>query len=223
MLVFSVESFATNGDLGGSPYNGSESYPFQISDAADLKAFADYVNDEEEWFNYTAWAVLTADIDLNPGKKVLNADGSLNGDGTDLYKWESQIGSYYAYAGTFKGNGHTIKGLYIDDADANSAGLFNSIKGAVIDGVGLVDSYVRGGQNVGGIVGFVRSSSTVSNCYNEGTVVGKMYVGGVVGNASVSTPGEGDEIKISKCHNTGLVMNVNANFSGITGGVVGRL
>lgn len=69
VLMFSGMSFATNGKLSGS---GTQASPYKISDAADLKAFAKLVNDE---IQTDAWAELTANIDMNFGKTVLNEKG----------------------------------------------------------------------------------------------------------------------------------------------------
>lgn len=69
VLMFSGMSFATNGVLSGS---GTEASPYLIADAADLKAFAQGVNNG----NYAStYAELAADIDMNPGKKVLAENG----------------------------------------------------------------------------------------------------------------------------------------------------
>ena len=58
--ISSLPVLAANGTLEG---DGTEESPYQIADGDDLKAFRDLVNGGAN----DAWAVLTADIDLNPG------------------------------------------------------------------------------------------------------------------------------------------------------------
>ncbi len=45
----------------------------------------------------------------------------------------------------------------------------------------LKNSYIRGGDRTGGIVGFSALVTNVKNCFNEATVVGDTWVGGIVG------------------------------------------
>ena len=70
---------------------------------------------------------------------------------------------------------------------------------------------VSGNSYVGGVVGY--NISSVTNCYNTGTVTGTDdYVGGVVGDNSGS---------VKNCYNTGEVSGPNSGTSNYVGGVVG--
>ena len=70
-------------------------------------------------------------------------------------------------------------------------------------------------DNIGGICGFVTGSSentnTITNCYSNGILNGKSFVGGIAGNANRWT--------ISRCYNSGNIHNEGD----YTGGIVGRI
>ena len=85
--------WAADGTLSGS---GTEADPYLIEDAADLKAFRDKVNAED---NSTLCAKLTANIDLN------------NESWTPINSKSGYVTT--AYSGTFDGAGHTITNLNV--------------------------------------------------------------------------------------------------------------
>ena len=111
------------------------------------------------------------------------------------------IGEICWFYGVFDGNGHTVSGVYINN-EKNCQGLFGECNGT-IKNVGVLDSYIHGSGNVGGVVGY---GSAVTNCYSTGTVSGSSYVGGVVGYGSA----------VTNCYSTGTVSG-----SSYVGGVVG--
>jgi hypothetical protein len=105
------------------------------------------------------------------------------------------------FTGTFDGNNHTIKGLYVDqeiytkDAPldiANAAGLFGIIYQAEIKNLTIKDSGIFGRDFVGALAGYSRES-VISNVHNSsefrmiaeripsGVVFGDTRVGGIVG------------------------------------------
>ena len=195
--------------------DGTEENPYQIKTKEELYWFAGLVNGDKSIIgediqqNTGAWAVLTTDITINDN--VLNADGSLNGNGSGLEQWPP-IGSYgirgeKAYIGTFDGNGHTISGLYVD-SDAQYVGLFGCVDtNGKIQNVGVVDSYISATGDkvcVGGVCGY-NVGGTIENCYNTGTITATataqatgIYssVGGVCGFSFWN---------IFNCYNTGKV------------------
>ncbi len=170
---------------------------YAIANAAQLYWFADTVN-----AGFTsAKGVLVADIVVN--ENVLNEDGSLNG--TPEFAWTPMGSSSLQFRGTFDGNGHTISGLYFDNAGVSYAGLFGYINSGYVKNLGIVDSYIYGYQYIGAISGY---SGTITNCYNAGTVKGKnYYVGGICGSNGTQT----------NCYNTGIVVGNNNYTGGITG------
>ncbi|MCQ2209990.1 MAG: InlB B-repeat-containing protein [Paludibacteraceae bacterium] len=157
---------------------------FEIASKENLYEFAKWTN-----MGFVIDAKLVADICLNAcgeGKSVLNADGSLNGDGSEFTQWTPIGTETKKFEGTFDGAGHTISGLYFNQ-DASYAGLFGrSTKGGSIKNVGVVDSYIKGKDYVGGIVGY-NGNCTVSNVFSTSTVQGNEYVGGIAGKNDAGT------------------------------------
>ena len=83
-------------------------------------------------------------------------------------------GAGTAWRTIFRGNGHTISNLYVNRPNEH-AGLFRHLwHGAVIEGVGLINVDVTGGDLVGGLAASYRptggGSGSVSACYVTGAV-----------------------------------------------------
>lgn len=78
---------------------------------------------------------------------------------------------------------------------------------------------------VGGIIGYSESTKIkIINCYNEGKIgYGSAHVGGIMGNKEYSGNNAGkQEVTISGCHNSGELVNQNAeNIGGIVGDTYG--
>ena len=190
-----------------------------INSAAELKFLADFINNgnsltgtaNENLANYVTGS--TENIVMEPEATIFlmkNIDlGARPGEGaTEEEKWENNtqwtpIGAKANYVtnilGTFDGNNYTIKGVYVNQGTDNYlGGLFkysNSIKNLTIK-----DSYVKGNNGVGGIVG-VSINGIVENCHNNNSTViglGRM-AGGIVAYSQTS---------IEKCTNSG---NINGN------------
>lgn len=181
---------------------------YQLDSAEDLKWFADQVNGG----NTSIHAILTADITLN--SNVLAEDGSLNGDGSGFSVW-TPIGrtNDVMYEGVFDGAGHTIRGLYYNDATKTDdkvnyyIGLFGQTKG-IVKNTTLADSYLNAYANVAGIAGICEGS--VMNCHNEATIRGKTSVAGIVGQSRTGFH------EISNCSNRGAVSGES-----LAGGILG--
>ena len=195
--------------------NGSVDKPYQISTAAELAWFRDYVNgtivDEGEKPGTThpsTSAKLTADIDLSD---FCHAAGGTKY--TDELSW-TPIGMYL---GTFDGNGKTIRNLYINVISENIgisgyAGFFGyadeggNIKNITFDNAKVKttnDDYYTG-ILVGVAGSCIENIKTLANC----SVEGKNYTGGIAGRAN------GD---IGNCENHAMV-----NGAGFVGGIVGE-
>ena len=190
-----------NGTINGGTFNtpmtgsGTETDPYQISTADQLKLFRDIVNGTgDQAQNRGAYAVLTANIDLN------NEPWTPIGPDRDS-----------AYTGTFDGQGHTVKNLSIT-GDFTLAGLFG-----VVSHNGTIKNLTVAGNvsssssqcKAGGIVGYA-DSSTIENCTNRCTVTGNWYAGGIVGWSTDSD--------IIGCANFG-----NISSPSFSGGICGKI
>ena len=186
---------------------GTESDPYRIATANDLREFAQRVNNGQ--IRADANAILTADIVLNE-KIEVDENGTVTNK-EDLSEWTPIGSDSQKYSGTFDGNGKTISGLYID-SDADYQGLFGYLSTEGDNTVTVqnlsVSGTVSGKMYVGGIVGY-NFSGTVTNCAFSGSVSGTYtYVGGVVGYNSNGI--------VINSYNTGEVSGSNT-----VGGVVG--
>lgn len=168
---------------------------YVISSASELAWFSDKVNAGER----SAKAMLTSDIDL--------------GD----YDW-TPIGSTVAksFTGEFIGNGHTIKGLYINQPKNNYLGFFGCVEGtdtdnrARISGV-TVYGYINGNSTLGGIASYVKGFTDIDACANYAEIHGaKSGVGGIVGTLTQNTS------TISNCYNAGAIY-AESSRAGIVG------
>ena len=196
-MVFSLMPAALAADtLSGS---GTEDDPYLLATAADLKAFRDMANAEA---SSKLCATLTADIDLG-GEAWMPFEGPTVGG---------------AYAGTFDGANHTIKGLSVNLTSSTGAGLFGTVCGATIKNL-KVEGNVSASSSafVGGIVGRTQTSATIDSCSFAGTVTSTKKSGssnataGIVGKVNTGT------VTITNCANTATV-NGNGN---IAAGILG--
>ncbi len=207
--------------------DGSVDKPYEISSAAELAWFRDYVNYESQYVS----ATLTEDIDLSEFCHA--ADAATN---TKELSWDP-IGNGKMYCGTFDGNGKTIRNLYINSTImykgffgyANSGSIKNitfdnaKVKNTNTYGTGilagafekctienikiLANCSVEGTENTGGIAG--AGSGNISNCENRAMVNGTNRVGGIVGNSCDNT--------ISSCANYGAVTGTEYAVGGMVG------
>ena len=131
------------------------------------------------------------------------------------------IGSYLSpFSGQYDGNGYVITGMRINELVTSTlgnfyAGMFGFASYTTLKNIALKGGSVNvsGGDNptVGGIVGELGITSTLTNCYNTGTVThsgGAYAVGGIVGNLNAK--------QITNCYNAGTVTG-----TGYVGGIVG--
>ena len=193
--------------------NGSVENPYEISTAAELAWFRDYVNgtimDEDEAAGTThpsVSATLTENIDLSEFCHA--ADDTKN---TEEVSW-IPIGNYdNQYQGTFDGNGKTIRNLYIN-ATPDYTGFFGEAhEGGCIKNITFDNAKVKstGDYSTGILVGdagscIIENIKTLANC----SVEGKVFVGGIAGISSSD---------IINCENHAEVKGTR-----FLGGVVGR-
>lgn len=215
---------------------GTAVSPYQISTADQLKLFRDIVNGSNgQTPNCGACAVLTNDIVLNDGTFDENGNYTTGASGKAVETWTPiaysgpfTVDTTLYYTGTFDGQGHAIKGMYVSINDAPSIedqvclGLFSTAKNAVIRNV-TVTGYVSGyAGNLGGIVGYL-AGGTIENCANYCTVTDTSaayevpsYVGGIAGAVNCSAA-------IRDCYNTGKLTEYVFVRYHKTGGIVGYI
>lgn len=186
--------------------SGTESDPYQIGAADQLKLFRDIVNGAGgQTQNRGAYAVLTADIDLN------NEPWTPIGPDRDS-----------AYTGTFDGQGHTVKNLSVTvNVQPGRAGLFGCVKDGTIRKLtvaGSVSCTANQGW-CGGIAGYAMDE-TIENCASLCTVSCTgidARVGGIVG----YVPSSSSMTIIRDCYNIGNITGGIDNGGSYTGGICG--
>ena len=222
--------------------DGSVGKPYEISSAAELAWFRDYVNgkivnegEKDGTTHPSASATLTADIDL--AEFCHAADGIKY---TEELSWTPIGNSSNKYQGTFDGNGKTISNLYIN-VTSGYAGFFGyaneggCIKNITFDNAKVKstnDDYYTGilAGNAGSCIEYIKTLATCS-------VEGKNYVGGIVGKAKgnisncenhamvkgsytvggVAGSSEGSGTSISSCANYGVITSTSTRAGGIVG------
>ena len=185
---------------------GTAAYPYQISTADQLKLFRDIVNGAGgQTQNRGAYAVLTADIDLN------NEPWTPIGPDRDS-----------AYTGTFDGQGHTVRNLSVTvNVQPGRAGLFGCVKDGTIRKLtvaGSVSCTANQGW-CGGIAGYAMDE-TIENCASLCTVSCTgidARVGGIVGLVDYNSR----TLIIRDCYNIGKITGRSDNGSGDAGGICG--
>ena len=193
--------------------DGSVGKPYEISTAAELAWFRDYVNgtivDDGEAAGTThpsVSATLTENIDLS---EFCHAADDAKNPGE--VSWTPIGNSDNIYQGTFDGNGKTIRNLYIN-ATSDYTGFFGEAhEGGCIKNITFDNAKVKstGDYSTGILVGdagpcIIENIKTLANC----SVEGKVFVGGIAGKSSND---------IINCENHAEVKGTR-----FLGGVVGR-
>jgi hypothetical protein len=82
------------------------------------------------------------------------------------------------FMGTFDGQGHEIRDLFVNRPDQNGVGLFSGQVGVIKD-LGVMNVTVTGARGVGGLAG--SNTGSIINCYCSGNVTGEVDAGGLIG------------------------------------------
>ena len=200
--------------------DGTKDTVYEISNAGQLYWFAGLVNGTLDGVeqNTLANAILTANITVNENlldSLQYDTEGNVS-NGSDFITW-TPIADWMGnrttqYSGTFDGNNKIVSGLYFN-GDSTCIGLFGSSESdGNIKNVGVVDSYFKGNDYVGGVCG--NNAGTITNCYNAGNLTAiesSAAVGGICGYNNGGT--------VTNCYNTGTVTATGSVAS--VGGVCG--
>ena len=220
--------------------NGDVDNPFQISKAAELAWFRDYVNgkivnegEKDGTTHPSVSAKLTENIDLS---EFCHAASTTY---TQELSWTPIGNSDNRYQGTFDGNGKTISNLYIN-ATSYYTGFFGYAEKGSIKNITFDNATVKSTGNLytGILAGFEelciieniktlancsvegkddvggiagRASGDIGNCENHAMVKGAFYVGGIVGDYRNSGK------SIISCANYGVVTGTENSVGGIAG------
>lgn len=188
----------------------NESGVYQIATGAELAWF---VNESK---TADVSGVLTADIKL--GKYAwLNIDSSkkveLDGAGHEITGLNATSGLFRQIGGGSHIQNLTLRGT-MTCASSTSGGSvvgYANGKNIVIESCFSYMTISGTGRNVGGIVGYANSTTTIRNCANHGAVTGSDSVGGIIGGFV------GSGAVITGCYNTGAVTATASNAGGIFG------
>jgi len=142
------------------PGLGTYKDPYIIENEQDFELFAATLTDGSSPYIYS-YVKLMSDLDFS--EMEINIPYSADG---------------IMFFGIFEGNGHTIKGLKVDNGE-NPCGLFPDLSGTVCN-LHITESEFAGGK-AGGICGLLRSTGKIYNCYSDAIVNGIKHSGGIAG------------------------------------------
>ena len=147
-------------------------------------------------------------------------DGDLDFSDTSLVYplGASSDTSCVAYSGVFRGNGYSIKGLKMNNADDNKyrkAGLFCGVKDATVENLVIDSTCFFSGTSAGALSVTLLGSLTLKNVTNKANVEGNNEVGGFIG----SVKGLKQEARMSfgGCVNSGFINGTGYYAGGFVG------
>ncbi len=201
--------------------SGTSEDPYKISTLDELVWIS---ADASRWNKYY---IQTANIDASETSSLNDGAGWSPIGNSSTYFTGTYDGQYYAITDLYINRSSdfqaligyssgTLKNLAIVDASIYAGGYDYSIATSVgmLRGGGIIQNCFStgscsGGNNCGGVVGYVFESATVSNCYTTASVYGGgSRVGGLIGAFNAGS--------FSNSYSTGSVV-----CSGTTGGLVG--
>ena len=204
ITTFQQNNWIDEADYSWYLYTLSE---FTITTPEQLAGLAYIVNEGHESFSNKK-IMLGNDISLN------NTDSWQDwatATFAEIKLWTPIGTAANPFKGTFEGNGFTVSGIYIDNTNDNQ-GLFGVASGGKIEKLGVVASYVKGNNNVGGLLG--NGNTAIQYCYSMANVAGASNIGGLAGNRGSGA--------ITQSYATGNVTGTS-NVGGLTGGGTGTI
>ena len=197
-----IETYRLTIEQTGLQGAGTADNPYLVSSAAELIYMAEQVNNNSGTnYYYQKVIQLTQDIDLEGTELTIG-----------IYKDEKK----YFY-GTLDGNGHSIKGLKIDNHDQQYVGLFPrlasyaTVKNLTLENPSIKGTYSGSTSARVGVLAGCLSGGTIENCHVvNGTVESTEAVcGGIVGDLNSGN--------ISNCSVEGTTITAVSNGGGIAG------
>lgn len=191
--------------------DGSEGSPYEITTAAELLAVMEA--------RRTIYAILNDDIVINKDllKRIDKESGEPSDTSDSIVCWPPIPDGWCI---NLDGKNHTISGLYINES--GKAGLYASLGVGSFKNLTITDSFVKGGDNVGVLIGdssYSTDSLSADNVKIENTIVrGNNCVGGLFG--SLETTTDKTKYTITSC-TVGPNVTVTGTGSKI-GGIAGK-
>ncbi len=194
-----------------------------IYDAQDLCDFRDDVNAGNSYEGKTVYLMNDIDLSTVCGEEL----GSFDPIGT----YVDEAGTAVYFSGTFDGNGHTVKNLYINITSGEEVGMFTTnygiIQNIIIDNIDISTTGSIASMIIAGGISARNRGSIINVGINSGSIVAihnykvtsvdqnpiRPQVGGVAGiNYSV----------IDSCYNGAtIIAKHNGNGHCVNGGIVG--
>ena len=211
----------TDQETAFSGGDGSEADPYMLSSATDVALLANNVDAGTDYAG--KYFRLTCDLDMN--NKEWHGIGGGKNDNT-----------VYAFKGCFDGENHVIYNLKLEDIKYN--GFFGHVgDGAVIKNIGIASGNIAytNTRRSAALIGFVKGSCTVENCFNRADISfvydssavdqnnakPECRVGALIG-TSMSGSDNTDGIKVIGCYNTGNIeITVTCALENTVGGILG--
>src|SRR5574344_1977242 len=188
---------------------GTSTSPSHIFTAGQLRQASEPMNSGTSSY-LSARSILESDIDLNPGITIAQ-DGKCtdsSGAAASPCEWTA-VGTMSArFTGEFDGNGHTVRGVYIDKPGSYDQGLFGYIYNSEIKDLTVKESFIRGDRNVGVVCG-LNVGGTITNCTGSGTVTSTEDSAGGVCGYNIGT--------ITYCTGSGTVTSTGNRSGGVCG------
>ncbi|MCQ2113497.1 MAG: DUF4886 domain-containing protein [Bacteroidaceae bacterium] len=206
------------------PEEGIPSRP-EIPEVWDGKTVVEPLQGANDWYIITngaelAWISQIASKATFAGNVVFTKDIDLGN-----HKWTPIGNATQYYNGCIEGNGHTVKGLYLEPAKGdlcsglvgatNSTGYIRNLnlEGKIL----FVGSPTGSNQDVGSFVGLANALSLLENCHStmdiDGTNGIGLYTGGLLGRAKA--------VNVNQCSYSGNMIAGKNNSKGGWGGLVG--
>jgi hypothetical protein len=164
----------------GMDGNGTASDPYEVSNLHELQAVT---------VDLDAHYVLVNDIDARPTQRWDDEAGFEPIGDRDFgsFPMSNETKSSLGFQGEFDGNGHEIRGLWID-REHSDVGLFAEIgPGGTVENLTIRQARVDGGARIGVVAGLAVQGEIRNVAVLESTVNKWHYQGGIVGVAYDNT------------------------------------
>ncbi len=159
--------------------DGSEVAPYEITTVSDILKITELIHNNE--YLRTSHFKLMNDLDFTGVTNFKGISGGLIDANGNLQYYFSD--TRRSFKGTFDGQGHVIKNLFIPEKPEASGGFFRVIEGATIKNLGFENADISGYRSVGILTGVDAGGSTIENCFarNSKTLSSHRWSSGYIG------------------------------------------